>query len=152
MSSIAKFAPFPAVAGANIANVVVMRREELTDGIPVFTAKSSDVGDPVLVGHSQVAARQALMDTCITRVAIPVANFLVGPLLLTKLMPNIALSAPKMQMFGCWAATYCAFAVGLPISLALFPQTGKMSSYCLEEHIVDAMPKGVYTVSYNRGM
>ena len=152
MASIAKFAPFPAVAGANIANVVVMRREELTDGIPVFAANSSDVGDPVLVGHSQVAARQALMDTCITRVAIPAANFLVGPVLLTKLMPNIAKAAPKMQMFGCWAATYCAFAAGLSISLALFPQTGKMRSHCLEEHIAAAMPKGVDTVSYNRSM
>ncbi|DAA24831.1 TPA: sideroflexin 5 [Bos taurus] len=48
-----RFVPFPAVASANICNVVLMRYGELEEGIDVLD------GDGNLVGSSKIAARHA---------------------------------------------------------------------------------------------
>ncbi|XP_028352704.1 sideroflexin-5 isoform X1 [Physeter macrocephalus] len=49
-----RFVPFPAVASANVCNVVLMRYGELEEGIDVLD------GDGNLVGSSKIAARHAL--------------------------------------------------------------------------------------------
>jgi len=149
-ASFARFAPFPAVALANVCNTLVMRRSELTDGIPVF-ANSRDGSGSEMVGYSHAAAKQALADTCITRVAIPGINFVLGPVIFESL-PEFAKACPTRQVLSCWAVCYVAFAAGVPLSLALYPTTCHMGVDSLESHLVAKLPPGITTVSYNKGM
>ncbi|MEQ2264743.1 Sideroflexin-5 [Xenotaenia resolanae] len=74
-----RFVPFPAVASANICNVVLMRHTELSDGIDVL----DDSGK--VVGTSKVAARHALLETALTRVVMPMPIMVLPPMIMAVL-------------------------------------------------------------------
>ncbi|XP_055473602.1 sideroflexin-5 isoform X4 [Psammomys obesus] len=80
-----RFVPFPAVASANICNVVLMRYGELEEGIDVLDT------DGNLVGSSKIAARHALLETALTRVVLPMPILVLPPIvmsMLEKLKPH----------------------------------------------------------------
>ncbi|XP_069017062.1 sideroflexin-5a isoform X2 [Embiotoca jacksoni] len=74
-----RFIPFPAVASANVCNVVLMRHSELSEGISVLD------GDGNVVGTSRVAARHALLETALTRVVLPMPILVLPPLIMATL-------------------------------------------------------------------
>ncbi|XP_029943059.1 sideroflexin-5-like isoform X4 [Salarias fasciatus] len=74
-----RFIPFPAVASANVCNVVLMRHSELSEGISVVDQ------DGNVVGTSRVAARRALAETALTRVVLPMPILVLPPLIMTFL-------------------------------------------------------------------
>ncbi|XP_048660069.1 sideroflexin-5 isoform X2 [Marmota marmota marmota] len=74
-----RFVPFPAVASANICNVVLMRYGELEEGIDVLDA------DGNLVGSSKIAARHALLETALTRVVLPMPILVLPPIVMSML-------------------------------------------------------------------
>ncbi|ELW64034.1 Sideroflexin-5, partial [Tupaia chinensis] len=74
-----RFVPFPAVASANICNVVLMRYGELEEGIDVLD------GDGNLVGSSRIAARHALLETALTRVVLPMPILVLPPIVMSML-------------------------------------------------------------------
>lgn len=130
LAKLRSFAPFPAVALANVCNTAVMRRGEIADGIPVVVIDGR--GQEQLVGLSKVAAQRALGDTCVTRVVLPAINFVAGPILLSGWMAargglcsRTAMNALE-RVCACMGVSYVAFVAGIPISLALFPQTGRL--------------------------
>ena len=91
---LAMFAPYPGVALANVLNTCMMRSTDLRQGVPVYaeaklTNRQADVSMPPSesplgnpVGLSTVAGRRAVADTAVTRTLIPLANFVVVPLLM----------------------------------------------------------------------
>nr|XP_011711886.1 sideroflexin-5 isoform X5 [Macaca nemestrina] len=76
---IQRFVPFPAVASANICNVVLMRYGELEEGIDVLDS------DGNLVGSSKIAARHALLETALTRVVLPMPILVLPPIIMSML-------------------------------------------------------------------
>ncbi|KAK1175147.1 sideroflexin-5-like [Acipenser oxyrinchus oxyrinchus] len=76
---IQRFVPFPAVASANICNVVLMRHNELTEGIDVLDSSGN------VVGSSRVAAKHALMETALTRVVLPMPILVLPPIIMSFL-------------------------------------------------------------------
>nr|XP_040055709.1 sideroflexin-5a isoform X2 [Gasterosteus aculeatus aculeatus] len=74
-----RFIPFPAVAAANVCNVVLMRHSELSEGISVL----DDSGN--VVGTSKVAARHALLETALTRAVLPVPILILPPIIMSVL-------------------------------------------------------------------
>ncbi|KAG8013062.1 Sideroflexin-5, partial [Nibea albiflora] len=74
-----RFIPFPAVASANVCNVVLMRHSELSEGISVL----DDDGN--VVGTSKVAARHALLETAVTRVVLPMPILVLPPMIMAVL-------------------------------------------------------------------
>ncbi|XP_067098855.1 sideroflexin-5a isoform X2 [Osmerus mordax] len=74
-----RFIPFPAVAGANVCNVLLMRHSELSEGISVLD------GSGKAVGTSKLAARHALLDTALTRVVLPMPILLLPPVIMAML-------------------------------------------------------------------
>nr|BAC31624.1 unnamed protein product [Mus musculus] len=79
-----RFVPFPAVASANICNVVLMRYGELEEGIDVLDA------DGNLVGSSKIAARHALLETALTRVVLPMPILVLPPIVMSMLEKQLA--------------------------------------------------------------
>ena len=117
------------------------------------------------LGVSRVAAKQALSDTCVTRVALPAINFVVGPLLLRAWVVarssqgcGRTMRAPEWVL-ACTTVSYVAFVAGVPISLAMFSQTGRLSVKGLEPELQEAVVQycsssgsTIESVSYNKGL
>ena len=61
---VGRLVPFAAVSAANGVNIPMMRRTELTDGVPVFT----EAGEPV--GTSKTAAREGITKVVLSRVGM----------------------------------------------------------------------------------
>ncbi|GAB0187896.1 sideroflexin-5 [Grus japonensis] len=76
---IQRFVPFPAVASANICNVVLMRHTELEEGIDVLDSNGN------IVGSSRIAAKHALLETALTRVVLPMPILVLPPIIMSIL-------------------------------------------------------------------
>ncbi|XP_059506622.1 sideroflexin-5-like isoform X5 [Stegostoma tigrinum] len=76
---IQRFVPFPAVAAANVCNVVLMRHNELEEGISVLDM------DGNVIGSSRIAARHALMETALTRIVLPIPILVLPPIVMSLL-------------------------------------------------------------------
>ncbi|KAI3367415.1 hypothetical protein L3Q82_026270 [Scortum barcoo] len=140
-----RFIPFPAVASANVCNVVLMRHSELSEGISVL----DDDGN--VVGTSRVAARHALLETALTRVVLPMPILVLPPMIMAAL--------EKLPLLQRWRrlvlpvhSLVCltAFGLALPLAISLFPQMSQISVSQLEPEI--AMATDCKTVTYNKGL
>lgn len=140
-----KFVPFPAVATASTCNVVLMRNNELSEGIEVF-----DKNDKV-VATSKIAAKKALFETAVTRMFLPAPLLLIPPIIMTMAEKTKFLkSHPKMHLPINAAVTTISFAVSLPIAIALFPQISSVSVNKLEPDI-QSITKEIQ-LHYNKGL
>uniref|UniRef100_A0A8C5NS74 Sideroflexin 5 n=1 Tax=Junco hyemalis TaxID=40217 RepID=A0A8C5NS74_JUNHY len=126
---IQRFVPFPAVASANICNVVLMRHTELEEGIDVLDTNGN------IVGSSRVAAKHALLETALTRVVLPMPILVLPPIIMSVLEKNFPQIHPKPSL------------VQFPLLLSLFPG---IETSQLEPEI--AMATTSKTVVYNKGL
>uniref|UniRef100_A0A8I5NT98 Sidoreflexin n=1 Tax=Papio anubis TaxID=9555 RepID=A0A8I5NT98_PAPAN len=122
---IQRFVPFPAVASANICNVVLMRYGELEEGIDVLDS------DGNLVGSSKIAARHALLETALTRVVLPMPILVLPPIVMSMLEKTSLLQArPRLLLPVQSLVCLAAFGLALPLAISLFPQMSEGS--CLK--------------------
>ncbi|XP_059044032.1 sideroflexin-5 isoform X1 [Mustela lutreola] len=118
-----RFVPFPAVASANICNVVLMRYGELEEGIDVLD------GDGNLVGSSKIAARHALLETALTRVVLPMPILVLPPIVMSMLEKTALLQArPRLLLPVQSLVCLAAFGLALPLAISLFPQMSEEHS------------------------
>ncbi|XP_015479174.2 sideroflexin-5 [Parus major] len=142
---IQRFVPFPAVASANICNVVLMRHTELEEGIDVL----DDNGN--IVGSSRVAAKHALLETALTRVVLPMPILVLPPIIMSVLEKTSLLrSRPRMILPVQSLVCLAAFGLALPLAISLFPQMSEIETSRLEPEI--AMATSSKTVVYNKGL
>uniref|UniRef100_A0A6I8NRI1 Sidoreflexin n=1 Tax=Ornithorhynchus anatinus TaxID=9258 RepID=A0A6I8NRI1_ORNAN len=142
---IQRFVPFPAVASANICNVVLMRHTELEEGIDVLD------GDGNLVGSSRIAAKHALMETALTRVVLPMPILVLPPIIMTALEKTSLLqSRPRLLLPVQSVVCLAAFGLALPLAISLFPQMSEIETSHLEPEIASATTSR--TVVYNKGL
>ncbi|XP_060938491.1 sideroflexin-5a isoform X3 [Limanda limanda] len=140
-----RFIPFPAVASANVCNVLLMRHSELSEGISVL----DDHGN--LVGTSRVAARHALMETALTRVVLPMPILLLPPLIMSMLEKLPVLQRQRRLVLPVHSLVcLAAFGLALPLAISLFPQMSQISVNRLEPEI--AMATDGLMVTYNKGL
>uniref|UniRef100_A0A8C1EW81 Sideroflexin 5a n=2 Tax=Cyprinus carpio TaxID=7962 RepID=A0A8C1EW81_CYPCA len=136
-----RFIPLPAVASANVCNVLLMCHTELSEGISVLDDKGN------VVGTSNIAARHALMETSLTRVVLPMPVLLLPSLIMATLerLPLLQ-KHPRLGLPVHSMVCVCAFGLALPVAISLFPQ--KQSE--LEPEIAAATECKILT--YNKGL
>ncbi|NWW74634.1 SFXN5 protein, partial [Climacteris rufus] len=118
---IQRFVPFPAVASANICNVVLMRHTELEEGIDVLDNNGN------IVGSSRVAAKHALLETALTRVVLPMPILVLPPIIMSVLEKTSLLrSRPRMILPVQSLVCLAAFGLALPLAISLFPQMSEV--------------------------
>ncbi|KAG9275206.1 sideroflexin-5 isoform X2 [Astyanax mexicanus] len=140
-----RFIPFPAVASANVCNVLLMRHSELSEGISVLDE------DGNVVGTSKLAARRALFETAVTRMVLPMPILVLPPMLMTVLerlpllqrYPRLVLPVHSLVCLG-------AFSLALPLAISLFPQNSQIHVSQLEPEMSVATECKVLT--YNKGL
>lgn len=142
---IQRFIPFPAVASANVCNVVLMRKSELSEGISVLD-KNGDV-----VGTSKVAAKHALLETALTRIVMPMPILVLPPMIMANLEKLAVLQRnPRLVLPVHALVCLASFAFALPLAISLFPQTSQISVDKLEPEIAKATDYNI--VFYNKGL
>ncbi|KAJ7327338.1 hypothetical protein JRQ81_017097 [Phrynocephalus forsythii] len=138
---IQRFVPFPAVASANVCNVVLMRHTELKEGISVLDAEGN------VVGSSRIAARH----TALTRVVLPMPILVLPPIIMSLLEKTALLrSRPRLVLPVQSLVCLAAFGLALPLAISLFPQMSEIETSRLEPDIAGATTSR--TVIYNKGL
>lgn len=140
-----RFIPFPAVASANVCNVVLMRHSELEEGISVLDNNGN------VVGTSRIAARYALLETALTRVVLPMPILVLPPTIMAFL-ERLPLLQRNHRMVLPVHSLVClaAFSLALPLAIGLFPQMAQIDVARLEPEI--AMATDCKSVTYNKGL
>ncbi|KAM4625105.1 sideroflexin-5a isoform 1-T1 [Polymixia lowei] len=140
-----RFIPFPAVASANVCNVVLMRHSELSEGISVLDS------DGNVVGTSKLAARHALLETALTRVVLPMPILVLPPIIMAVL-EKLPLLQKQRRLVLPVHSLVClgAFSLALPLAISLFPQMSQIDVNRLEPEI--AMATDCKIVTYNKGL
>jgi len=130
---------------ASSLNVVLMRLNELDEGIEVVDS------DGNTIGTSKIAAKQALKDTAITRALLPIPLLTIPNMFMTVLeRTSLLKNNPRLYMpFNLLICTV-AFMFALPATIAIFPQMSQIDTSQLEPSIVEKTNhKFVY---YNKGL
>ncbi|CAH3139708.1 unnamed protein product [Pocillopora meandrina] len=136
---------YPATATANICNVVLMRNHELFTGIEV---KDKDGN---VVGTSKIAARKAVFETTVTRILLPLPVLVIPPFVMQLLeRTKFMIARPKLHLPVQALVCVAAFGFGLPLAIALFPQTSEVLPSELESEIQQKTKHS--KLYYNKGL
>lgn len=137
--------PLPALMTASTMNVVLMRINELDEGIEVLDK------DNKVVGTSKLAAKKALQETAITRCLLPIPLLTIPNIVMSGLERTKMLKAnPKLYMPINLFICTVSFLFALPATIAVFPQMSKVEVSELEPELREkANDKFVY---YNKGL
>eukprot|EP01083_Nonionella_stella_P183332 662204_1 len=144
------FVPYTAVAIAGACNALMMRYNEMTDGIYVYDEEGHQVG------ISKLAGRQALMQVAITRMVLPGPIIILPGLIMKGLSKVPAIkSRPRLAMpLNISAIALCLWAA-LPCAIGLFPQTASAPTSQLEKEFHKLRrPDGttIDRVYFNKGL
>lgn len=146
-----RLVPFAAVVSAGIANVFLMRSEELKKGISVFDKDGNDLGS------SKTAAFHAVGETAASRVINATPVMAIPPLLLVRLQKTRMFKG-KSKIFEAAVNIGLIFAtslVALPFALAVFPQRRTIDVASLEpqfQNLKDKDGREIHSVEFNRGI
>lgn len=143
--------PYAAVTAAAVANVVLMRSNELTDGIEVRDA------DDRRLGSSKAAARTALTQVAIVRGVSPVPGMLLAPLVIQYMANNVPVirRSPAVAMAANLGVIALALQLGLPTTMAFFPPNASLPVAQVEEeyrNLKRANGEPVTHVYFNKGL
>lgn len=147
---LSRFVPYPAVATASTANMLLMRRTELKNGIAI----KDETGK--VHGFSQKAAEQAIFQTMLSRVVLPAPLLVIPPLVMMGLdRTRVFKAVPRLRMPTEVTVCVLAFVFGLPFAISLFPQEGSISVSDVEDRFkaaTDGAGNSVQTFYFNKGL
>ena len=139
-----RFAPYPAVALANTVNTMMMRSDDWMHGVTLQYADGTSVG-----GSSRVAGQRAVRDTALTRTLIPLANFVVAPLLLAALEK---LRGKSRSLLAQVVVSGAVLIAAIPMASSVSAPVGKISLADMEPELAQiARMRGVVELQYERG-
>eukprot|EP01133_Synstelium_polycarpum_P015226 gene15226-18017_t len=150
MSGLKMMVPFTAVTSAGIANVLIMRGNEMTAGIEVKDK------DGVVHGKSKVAGKLAVAKVAASRVATSFPALLLPPIVMSFVEKLAFIQKyPKVKLPINLAIIGAIFNTSLPAAIALFPQESTVSSDDLEpefQGLKDKNGNPIKEFIYNKGL
>ncbi|CAG0913381.1 unnamed protein product [Notodromas monacha] len=125
-----RWVPFAAVAAANCVNIPLMRRHELSAGIPVWDECNNQVGS------SAVAAKQGIVSVLLSRILMASPTMIAIPLYMNHLEKKGVLKrrpwiSLPLQILLC--GLLLTFAT--PLCCAVFPQKASIAVSELEQSV-----------------
>lgn len=142
-ATLLKFVAMPTSMVASSVNCLIMRWPETQSGILVYEPASGKE-----VGLSKVAAQKAIQETVISRILLQLPVFLFPPLM--SMLPPISRFLKRNPRWGTPVMTgflFLGFGLGLPASIAAFPQEGLVRESELEPEL-----RGRGDLKYNKGL
>lgn len=146
---------FPSAVVASSLNCFIVRSPELVTGIPL----QDEEGNNVLPGEtSLVAAKEAIYSMVISRAILPAPVFAGPPIIMAAVGPvrEYLLRKPAMVLPVTTYLLLISFGIGLPATIAFFPQIRAIPATAVEErfqHLKDPQTQQPYTTFYyNKGL
>ncbi|KAJ3386546.1 Splicing factor 3B subunit 1 [Lobulomyces angularis] len=147
-SILSKTVPFTAVAVAGVANVFLMRRKELIEGIDVRDKEGN------VLGKSKEAGKHAITQVAISRVATSFPLLIFPPFIMSQLQKsNFLKSNPRLVGPLNLFTISCCLLGALPAAIAIFPGTAQLPVENVESQFKNFKLKDgskVETVYFNR--
>lgn len=136
---------------ASFLNTFFMRRVEMANGIEIFSDEALTQKIDSL--KSKECARKAIFETAWSRVFLSI-SCLMSPALIFYAFERAGKTprSPAVKIPYEVVVFIFALMVGLPASIAMFPQTGRLKREELEGEVRELLPEGVRTVYYNKGL
>jgi hypothetical protein len=149
-----RWVAFPSAMVASSLNCYIVRSPEIESGIPLQAADGSDVSPGAT---SQIAATRGVHSTTLSRAILPAPIWLIPPVLLaTGPIRRYLAQQPVMTVPVTTFLILLCFGVGLPATVALFPQISTIEADKVEErfqHLRDPKTQQPYQVFYyNKGL
>ncbi|EGC37114.1 hypothetical protein DICPUDRAFT_77275 [Dictyostelium purpureum] len=142
--------PFTAVTSAGIANVLIMRGNEMVNGIDVKDK------DGVIHGKSKEAGKSAVYKVAFSRAATSFPALLLPPMVMSLFeRMKFVQKYPKVKMPLNLAVIAAIFNTSLPAAIAMFPQESTISAKDLEpefRNIKDKNGEIINEFIYNKGL
>jgi O-antigen/teichoic acid export membrane protein len=150
-----RWVAFPSSVVASSLNCYIVRSPEISSGISLVDENGVDV----LPGEtSKIAAERGVNLTTMSRAVLQAPVFFLPPLLMSS-VPLFANAVAKNPMLRVPMSTYLllvCFGIGLPASVAIFPQMGEIRVEEAEEkyHNLrnEKTGKGYEVLFYNKGL
>lgn len=148
--TIRMFIPFTAVSIAGVANVCIMRQNEMKEGIQIRDSEGRTLG------NSAVAGKRAVAQVCLSRVLTSLPVLIIPPYFMSALdRVKFFRNNPKMKIPLNLALIGGIFLTSLPAATALFPQQSEISVDKLEpqfQNLKTTSGAPIRTVFYNKGL
>lgn len=150
-----KYVAFPSSVAASSLNCYIVRSPEITTGIPLL----NEDGNNVLENEtSQIAARNGVNLTTLSRAILQAPVFFLPPIIVSYL-PIIRKYIIKYPQMSIPISTYLllvSFGVGLPATVAIFPQISSIAASDVEPKfhgIINPKTNQPYQMFYyNKGL
>ena len=148
-----KFVAFPSAIVASSLNCYIVRSPEIETGVPLVDGE----GNNVFEGEtSTIAAKRGVYSTTLSRALLQAPVYLLPPLLLSGPLQNYVKQRPAMRVPLTTFLILTAFGIGLPATVAIFPQIGSITPEEVEpkyQHLKDPKTGEQYTIYYyNKGL
>lgn len=152
--SLLRWVAFPSAVVASSLNCYIVRSPEIESGIPLLDADGNDV----LPGEtSRQAATRGVNSTTLSRALLQAPVYFLPPLLVANgPLKRVATKHPMLTIPITTYLLLVSFGVGLPATVAIFPQIAEISPNDVEEkfrhlrHHKTQQPHQVFY--YNKGL
>ena len=144
------FISFPSAVIASSLNCYIVRQPEIDVGVPLLNEHMENV----LPGKtSSLAAKRGVLFTTSTRAVLQMPTYFIPPLLLetdlTPLKDYITVENPSLTVPITTFLLLISFGIGLPMTVALFPQRASIGTEDVEERYQNL---GYDEFYYNKGL
>jgi sideroflexin-5 len=164
--SLLRYVAFPSAVVASSLNCYIVRSPEIATGIPLLDAAGENVlahitepgDDDNEVTTSRIAAAAGVYSTTASRALLQAPVYFVPPVLLATVpaLQRLLAQQPRLTVPLTTHLLLISFGMGLPATVALFPQRSTIAAHQVEErfqHLRDPTTNQPYKVFYyNKGL
>lgn len=149
-----RWVAFPSAVVASSLNCYIVRSPEIEFGIPLQSADGTNV---MPGATSQEAARRGVVSTTASRAILQAPVYFLPPVLLgVGPLRRYLVKSPQMAVPITTFLLLVSFGVGLPATIAIFPQISEIDANDVEEkfqHLRDPVTQQPYQkFYYNKGL
>lgn len=146
------FVAFPSAIVASSINCYIVRSPEIDTGVSLVDSNGKDV----LPGEKSFeAARRGVNSTTLSRAIVQAPVYFLPPVLIRTVFSGFVAANPAMTVPLTTYLLLVSFGVGLPSTLAIFPQMSEIRPEEAEEkfhNLRDATGKLYEALYYNKGL
>jgi tricarboxylate carrier len=150
-----RWVAFPSAIVASSLNCYIVRSPEMVTGIPLM----NDRGEVVANGEGSIeAARRGVNSTTMSRAILQAPVYFLPPVLMASsgMIKRMVAKNPTMAVPLTTYLVLVSFGLGLPATVAIFPQISELSVNDAEpkfQHLRDPQTNQPYeTLYYNKGL
>ena len=149
-----KWVAFPSAVVASSLNCYIVRSPEIDTGIPLVNAEGQDVAPG---STSKIAARHGVNSTTASRAILQVPVYCLAPVLMgtVPFLKNMVMRNPTLSVPLTTYLVLVSFGLGLPSTVAIFPQMAEIDVKDCEEEFQGLIGKNGLPYEkyyYNKGL